>query len=376
MLPRGLLGMLALVLAIEGFAKRHERDLFLKVDAWTWEQTKRRAEGDGRRAQVVCLGDSLVQVGVAAPIVEAQAGLTTCNLAISGGQAASSYFLFRRLLDAGGHPDALVLDFFPRHLQTSPLLGLDPWVNLARPEEVVDLARAGRDGEALGRIALAKLLPTVRARPEIRASLAAAWRGDDQTDRQHVPPFLRRNLKVNHGGLLCPAPAKLDNDLDAWSRKYFPSDWTCHPVHEVYLERLLTLAESRRIPVFWLLPPLVPELQRRCEASGFDARHLEFVRSYQARYANVTVLDGRHAQYESPVFFDPHHLARDGAAVFSADIARAIRLTLDAQAAATAARPHWIELPPYRKRRIDGPLEDVEQSRMAVKSHDSPRPLR
>lgn len=376
-LPWGLLGMVALVVAVEGFAKRHERDLFLKVDAWTWEQTKRRAEGDGRQAQVVCLGDSLVQVGVAAPVVETVTGKTTCNLAISGGQAASSYFLLRRLLDAGGRPDALVLDLFPRHLQTSPLEGLDPWVDLARPADVVDLARTGRDGEALGRIALAKLVPTVRARPEIRASVYAAWHGVDQTDRRHVPPFLRRNLKVNHGGLLCPAPTELKNDLEAWSRKYFPGDWTCHPTHEVYLQRLLTLAETRRIPVFWLLPPMLPEMQQRCEQSGFDARHLEFVRSYQARYANVTVLDGRHAQYESHLFFDPHHLARDGAAVFSADVAQAVRRTLDVDAteATASARTRWVELPRYRKRRIDGPLEDVEQSRTAMK-HNGPERLR
>jgi hypothetical protein len=362
-LPWGLLGMFAVVIAVESFAAHHENDLFLKIDAWSWEQTGRRAERAGLKSRVVCLGDSLVQVGVASPILETETGLSTCNLAISGGQAASSYYLLRRILEAGGRPDALVLDFFPRHLQSSPLIGLDPWVALTKLGEVVDLARAGRDPEFLGRVALAKILPTFRLRPEVRANVLAALRGEDRGDAHHVPPFLRRNMEVNRGGLLCPSAPALDRDLDAWSRTYFPARWSCHPIHEVYIQRLLGLASSRQIRVFWLLPPLQPALQRHCERSGFDARHVEFVRGYQAKYANVTVLDGRHADYDPRVFFDPHHLARDGAAVFSSDVAMTVRRAIDSD----PALPRWVNLPPYGQRRIDGPLEDVEQSRLAVK---------
>src|SRR4051794_24059545 len=101
-LPWGLLGMLAVVLAVEAFAAHHEDDLFLRVDAWSWKQTGRRAERAGIKSRVVCLGDSLVQVGVAPPIIEKYTGLSTCNLAISGGQPASSYYLLRRVLAAGG----------------------------------------------------------------------------------------------------------------------------------------------------------------------------------------------------------------------------------------------------------------------------------
>ncbi|WP_406696706.1 hypothetical protein V5E97_37545 [Singulisphaera sp. Ch08] len=364
-LPWGLLGMFALILAVEAFAADHESDLFLKIDAWTWRQTGRRAERSVSKPRVVCLGDSLVQVGIASPLVEKHAGLSTCNLAISGGQPASSYFLLRRLLEAGGRPDALVVDFFPRHLQQSPLNGLDPWTALSTWGEIVDLARAGRDAEFLGRVALAKLLPTVRARPEIRANLLAALNGEDQSDRQHVPPFLRRNLEVNQGGLLCPpisTPA-FDTDLEAWSKTYFPADWSCDPVNDAYIRRLLTLAASREIQVYWLLPPIQPALQQRCEQTGFDARHLKFVRGFQAEFSNVTVLDGRHANYDPKVFFDPHHLARDGAAVFSFDVAKILRRSINAD----RTLPRWVDLPTYGNRRIDGPLEDVEQSRMAAK---------
>jgi hypothetical protein len=355
--------MLAAVIAVESFAARHENDLFLKIDAWSWGQTSRRVERAGFQSRVVCLGDSLVQVGVASPIIERHTGLSTCNLAISGGQAASSYYLLRRVLDAGGRPDALVLDFFPRHLQSSPLMGLDPWVSLTTLGDVIDLARAGRDVEFLGRVALAKILPTLRLRPEVRTNVLAALHGEDQGDKHHVPPFLRRNMEVNRGGLLCPPTPGLDKDLDAWSKTYFPARWSCHPIHEVYIRRLLRLAASRQIRVFWLLPPLQPALQEHCERSGFDARHVEFVRGYQAKYPNVTVLDGRHAAYDPRVFFDPHHLARDGAAVFSSDVAMTVRRAIDSD----PTLPRWVNLPSYGKRRIDGPLEDVEQSRLALK---------
>ncbi|AGA26241.1 hypothetical protein [Singulisphaera acidiphila] len=362
-LPWGLLGMFALVLAFEAFAAAHQNNLFLKIDAWTWKQTGRRAERPGSKARIVCLGDSLVQVGVASPIIEKHAGLSTCNLAISGGQAASSYFLLRRVLEAGGRPDSLVLDFFPRHLQSSPLVGLDPWIDLTTFAEVVDLARAGRDAEFLGRVALAKILPTVRSRPEIRGTILAALNGEDRSDRHHVPPSLRRNIEVNRGGLLCPSTPTRHEDLEAWSKTYFPTNWSCHPVNDVYVRRLLALAASRGIRVFWLLPPIQPVLQQRCERNGFDARHLDFVRGFQAEFPNVTVLDGRHANYDPDVFFDPHHLARDGAAVFSFDVAMTLRRSIHSD----RALPRWVDLPSYGKRRIDGPLEDVEQSRVAAK---------
>lgn len=355
--------MLALVFAVEVFVAKHQSDIFLKIDAWTWRQTGRRAERMDSKPGIVCLGDSLVQVGVASPILERYAGRSACNLAISGGQAASSYFMLRRVLAAGGRPEALVLDVFPRHLQATPLVALDPWTDLATWDEVLDLAWTGRDADFLGRIALAKFLPTIRVRPEIRGAVLAALGGEDRTDRHHVPPSLRRNLEVNRGGLLCPASPAAQKDLDAWSNTYFPADWACHPVHALYLRRLLNLAALGGIPVFWLLPPIQPALQQRCEQSGFDARHLAFVRSMQAEFANVTVLDGRHATYAPDVFFDPHHLARDGAAVFSFDVAMMVRRSIDRP----RTRPRWLELPPFGERRIDGPLEDVEQSRVAAK---------
>ncbi|SIO67470.1 hypothetical protein SAMN05444166_8370 [Singulisphaera sp. GP187] len=134
-------------------------------------------------------------------------------------------------------------------------------------------------------------------------------------------------------------------------------------MNDGYIRRILTLAAARKIRVFWLLPPIQPALQQRCEQSGFDARHQKFVRGFQAEFSNVTVLDGRHANYDPQVFFDPHHLARDGAAVLSYDVAMMLRRAINADHALS----RWVNLPAYGNRRIDGPLEDVEQSRVAAR---------
>lgn len=365
LLPRGLLGMLVLVVAVERFAARHQRDLFLRIDDWSWQQTGRLARESSPAPEIICLGDSLVQVGVAPPIIEERTGKRTCNLAISGGHAAASYFLLRRALDAGARPKALLVDFFPRHLEADPLQTLDPWRALASPRECVDLAWTARDARFLGQVATAKLFPTFGSRGAIRESLIAAFSGEDRHDRQFVPPFLRRNLRLNRGGVLCPRSSEKGaaEDLAAWSRRYFDPAWTCHPLSRVYVDRVLDLARSHGIRVFWLLPPIRPELQAECERSGFDDRHVAFVRSFQAHDPNVTVIDGRHARYDPKVFFDPHHLDRDGAAVFSAEVSETVRRVVGGDPEVS----RWVLLPTYRERSIDVPLEDIEQSKLALR---------
>ena len=59
---------------------------------------------------------------------------------------------------------------------------------------------------------------------------------------------------------------------------YLPSDWVCHPVNGKYIKRFLSLAESRDIPVFWLLPPLRPEVQERATGAVCPSKYEAFVR--------------------------------------------------------------------------------------------------
>src|SRR4029078_12189550 len=98
------------------------------------------------------------------------------------------------------------------------------------------------------------------------------------------------------------------------------SRWRCHAVNEVYVRRFLDLAGGHGIQVYWLQPPVSPGIQANVELAGDDAAYQAFVRSIQRDYHCVTVVDGRHSGYDNSAFFDPPHLARDGAAAVSAGI--------------------------------------------------------
>ena len=68
-----------------------------------------------------------------------------------------------------------------------------------------------------------------------------------------------RNQNQNGGALLAPKnPANRGEVAPDQVRVYFPDHWSCHPVNAAYLERFMRLAQAHEIPVFWLLPPLVP----------------------------------------------------------------------------------------------------------------------
>lgn len=362
-MPWGLVGMLALSLAVERFAARHEHDLFLKFDAWSWQRTGQYARTEAPKSRILCFGDSQVQRGVIAPILESRTGRPTFNLALGGGQAVSSYVLLRRALEAGARPDALLVDFFPGLLAGEPLAPLDAWAPIADYADALDLAVAGRDPDIFTEVALAKLLPTYRERHAIRGNLTSALLGEDHADRHVVPPFVRRNMRLNRGAFLCPDPPEPKGDLEAEGRKHFKDDWACHPLNARYLERFMELAASREIPVFWLILPIDPGLQRISERTGVDAKHLAFAREIQARFSNVTVLDGRASGYGPSAFFDHHHLGVRGASVFTDDVAAVVRRALDGD----RPFPRWVKLSEYRERPIDVPLEDIEQSRLALK---------
>jgi hypothetical protein len=115
--------------------------------------------------------------------------------------------------------------------------------------------------------------------------------------------------------------------------------------------------------------PIDGRLQERCERTEFDRRHLAFVHQVARDYPHVTLVDARHAGYEEPDFFDPHHLGRDGAAVYSRDLAAIVRTSLN-----DPHRPRWIRMPARGAGApVDVPLEDIEQSRLALSRNRSTR---
>lgn len=359
--PWGLVGMLALVVLGEWTFTRHEMDVIAPWH-WDWRNTGKAARSEAPKAEVLCFGDSLVKFGVLPAVVEGRTGLKTYNLAVAVGQPPSSYFLLRRALTAGARPSALLVDATPHLLRASPRAPhhLRQWPELLGPSEMLDLAWTARDPDFFAAMAAAKLLPSLRARQEIRAAVLDALRGDASRRRFLAAQFWR-NTRVNRGANAMSGSAT-NVDFAAVCRTLY-SRFGCDPVNAAYLDRFLALAAERGIPVFWVVTPLSTELQQLCERSGFDAAHTAFLEDLRRRFPTLTVLDGRCSRYGQAVHTDdPVHLNHVGASAFTSDLAPFLARSL-----AGGDVPRWVALPPYRARPESIPIEDVNESGLALR---------
>ncbi len=234
------------------------------------------------------------------------------------------------------------------------------WQEFVTFSECLDLALTEQDATFFAWTMLGRILPSVRSRYEIRANIAGALRGERSTWADLVP-VMSRNWSINQGAHVASNPHQFNGHVDEESHyKYASHLWWCHRTNKEYIRRFLTLAQRHKIRVYWLLPPIAPELQARREQTGVNASHTEFVQAMQSRYPNLTVLDGRQTQYAASRFVDPVHLDGDGAAILSADLAGILRQDL----ASPGSR--WIALPSYHDRPIGIELESIEDSRLAL----------
>ncbi len=338
-LPIGLLGMLALVLAIEVLISARRLD-FTTVWADDWRQTAEAAKTVARGRDILCFGDSLVKFGVLPRVIEARTGLKAYNLAINAGTMPSAYFLLRKALAAGARPRAVVADFFPLMLPDYPPSSVRTYPDLASFGDLLDLARTSRDPGFLASTVVGKLLPSYQARFEIRSSVKAAFQG-----RRASPWPAQAAIWATWGDQLgaqpMPGSPLRPADDPALVHELSPETWSCDPINAAYLEKFLKLAESRHIPVFWLMPPLGPRIRERRLAQGTDLAYARLAREAQVRHPGLVILDARSSGYDASVHIDAIHLDRRGATVLSEDLATVI------QAYFRGDRIAWVELPAY-----------------------------
>jgi hypothetical protein len=211
---------------------------------------------------------------------------------------------------------------------------------------------------------------------DVRRAVVAAFAGKLPDEVMPIPIHWR-NVRLNRGGMLMadpadpgPRPAGLDVD------KYRSWPGTCPPLNAEFVDRFLALAGSRNVPVFWLVPPVHPEVQARRSRYGYEAGYLAFLRGLSARHKNLVVVDGRAAGYPAGALADQVHLSRKGALTFSDGLATVIGDRLKRP----GAGPAWVDLPRWR----DGVAEevaaavvaeDLEESREAIKRLYAGRPI-
>ena len=138
--PWGFAGMLVLVLTIEGAVARRWLDFSDPVSlSWRFSAEAARLQAPGR--DLLCLGDSLAKHGVIPAVVERQSNLRTVNLAAARCPTLMTYYLFRRALDAGAHPSAIVINTKQAVLIGGPDYNAAYWPAVLSPWECLELGR-------------------------------------------------------------------------------------------------------------------------------------------------------------------------------------------------------------------------------------------
>jgi hypothetical protein len=360
--------MIALVILVEGTIWRRRLEWSDPVSL-SWRFADRAARGDARGADVLYLGDSLVKHGLVPAVVHAESGLKGANLATARGPTLLSYFLLRRAVEAGARPSAIVIDTKPAVLIGGVEFNAHYWPAALSAPECIELGWATGKGQLGLGVLLARLLPSLQSRLEVRAGVQAALRGVPDPIRE-INRVLWRNWSVNGGANVASWDSPYRGELSPEIReRLHPDRWYVDPANIDGIERLLQLASRRGIRVFWLLPPISPRLQEWRQRSGSEAKYERFVRSFQSRYpAILTVLDARSVAAEPALYVDATHLSGRGAAVLSRSVARTLR---DELARPTAGRGgRWIALsdPPHDPGRQAQPaFEDVERSKAIVR---------
>lgn len=360
----GLLGMLLLTGIIEKAAFRNN-PRFGNEHASNWAYVDRQLGRKTQGREILCLGDSLVKLGILPSVLSERTGKSAYNAALFSGATPASYFVLCRALAQGARPKTIVLDCAAGILTQGPSSRQRafPWAELLTIGEAIDLAWSAREPELLARIVLSQVLHSMKARFEIREAVQSAIDGKTW-HREFELAINHRNWNQNDG-----AQAQMKMEFEDYPFPAGPRpvpDWKCHPVNQLYLSRLFAIAARHQIQVYWLLPPYSPANQAQIEFRGEDGLFNQFAERIQARFPNITVIDARHAGVPRSSFFDASHLDCEGAAAMTASIAEIMMHPQPGR--------RWIPLPAPRP--TVARVEDTAESLAAVRMMNAQRARR
>ena len=336
--PRGLLGMLVLMTAVEVVAGRNGPPLASPREA-DWIRAERVATHRARDADFLVLGDSLAKVGVLPAVLAARSGRRGYGLAVVGGQAPSTYFLLRKALAAGSRPSRVVVDFLPSLLSRDYTYGDGQWPLLLGFRDGLDLAWHARDARLLARVLIGDLLPTCRLREGLRDALKAALDGVD-AERDALIRGHRLNYSVNLGAMVLPDDQRGPMTAARWFAGDHPRPWAVDPLNAHYLERFLDLAGAHGVAVRWVVMPVRGSTRAILRDRGEEARYRDYIARIASRHPAIEVVDAAEG-FADDRFVDPVHLNRGGALALTERLAatpegRGIRKLAEARATAAA----------------------------------------
>jgi hypothetical protein len=377
-IPWGLVGMIGLLVTIEGAIAGRWLDFSDPVSlSWRFSMEAARTQAPG--SELLCLGDSLAKHGIIPSLIERESGFRTINLAAARCSTLMTYYVFRRALEGGAQPAAIVINTKQAVLIGSPDYNARYWPAVLSPGECLELGLISRRPETAASALVGCLLPSLRSRLEIRSNLLAALGG--HSDPLHdINRLLWRNWIVNDGANVASFHPGYHGELSPEiEERLHPSAFFVDRSNAEGLERLLRLADGRKIRVFWLLPPLSAGLQALRDRSGSESQFEKWVRSFQASYPrSVTVLDARRVVTDPAMFVDATHLSGRGAIALSHSVGKALKAEIARPV--TPSEPRWIVLEassedPHAEPTL--PIEDIDQSkRILGLGGDSDRTIR
>ncbi len=351
--------MIALIALVEGVVGRYPVE-FSNYMACSWRFAAEAARGTGARAEVLVFGDSMVKLGVQPPVLERRLGRPSYNLAVFGGQAPSTYFLLRHVIDSGGRPKVVIVDFHSNLLAAGPISSVPYWSELLSARDGLDLAWGTLLPSLVVPTALARLLPTLKGRDEIRAAILA-MAGVTANRELEARRADQRNWLANSGCHASDSVYFAGKPIEVNPAR--PGKWSPRAVHVGYVRRFLDLARSEGIVVVWLIPPTHADWQLRRERLRVDEPFTRFIREMTAARPDVVVVDGRHAGYSQDAFFDSTHLSARG----GTEVTEALADILVPRLAGVTGLPRWVDLPRYQGTNTDARVETLGRSRQTLR---------
>jgi hypothetical protein len=352
-----------LVVCAESLLGTLDRPPFANAAVMSWRYAAADAVREARRCDVLCFGDSQVQVQVLPRVLQESLGGKAFNLALPAGPPSASFFQLQKALRAGARPRAVVVDFTTHGLVLRAQNQLRAWNELVRWPDAAQIALDTHDLTFFSQLTLARLLPSYRMVLDIRSEVVAALGGRD-TGGPGPAGFAAhlRNRKLNQGANVLPHNPDHRSLLEPCDDWLLAEAAQRDPTSEMYMRKFLNLARERQIMVFWLLPPVHPAALAERKRRGTEERYTAFVREVQRHYDNVVLLDARNAGLGRAAFCDLAHLSGRSAATLSKAIGSAMRDSL----AAGPSAPHFVSLSIQ-------PIEaqSAEPSRLALRSGES-----
>ncbi|CAN5610068.1 hypothetical protein BH23PLA1_BH23PLA1_06780 [soil metagenome] len=366
--PVGLLGMLALISGVEWQVNRHRREL-TPFEVRSWTESGRAARTLTQNLDILCVGDSLMKLGVVPKVIDRRLGVRSYNLAACAADVPATYIILRRSLEAGARPSAIIMTCEPNLLSQGPGHFSRYWPSFATSAELAELLRTARDPELIAELAIARLFPSVEARFDLQTFAREALAGYRRSHWEVTPAYLR-NWARNQGAQLMPPDQRYqaDEEPDLYGDKnplVYPRYWRCHRVNEHYLHEIFLICKQADIAMYWLIPPYSPNVLVGRERCGADEAFTRFIHTFGERYPNLTVLDARRSGFDHSVFIDGIHLDRRGAFALS----QVLCDVLADQSTKIAQKSRWVELSVFPSLEDDADFEDTAQSAMAL--HDA-----